>query len=289
MRVESLHVYPVKSCAGVSLDEATIGPRGFLFDRNWIVTDEQGSMRTQRDLPIMATVRAALRERSLVLSAPGHSDVCVPIETKCGRKSIVDVWGNDCTGLDEGEEHAAWLTTVLGTPCRLLRFDDSSYRLLDREWIGGAGATAAFADVLPFLVVNTASLAALNEWRAEEGLEPCTIDRFRPNIVLSGLDPWGEDDLPSIQVGEVRIDLTRPCSRCGVPNVDQATGEPEDHGNLQILGKRRRFRNYLGRPGAMFGVQGFCVRGEGRAIKVGDCVKEAARTYEPSPLPRLTR
>ncbi|HXH60353.1 MAG TPA: hypothetical protein VNI20_03250, partial [Fimbriimonadaceae bacterium] len=115
---------------------------------------------------------------------------------------------------------------------------------------------------------------------------PCTIDRFRPNIVLDGLEPWAEDGLPAIRIGEVKIDLSRPCNRCGVPNIDQSTGVAEEFGNLQILSKRRLLKNYRGKPGAMFGVQGVCTSGIGKAIHVGDAIQTA--NLDPS-LPALPR
>ena len=286
-RVESLHVYPVKSCGGIDLQEATLGPRGFLFDRNWVVLDAGGNKLTQRDIPSMATVRTALSGIALTLSAPGRRDLSIPCVSERGERTMVDVWGNECVGVDEGGEASEWLSSVLGQRVRFLRFDETSFRQLDSEWIGDTKATAAFSDVLPFLVVNIASLDALNEMRAARGMPPCTIDRFRPNIVLSGLDAWAEDEAPALQCGEVKIDLVRPCSRCRVPSIDQQTGVEEEYGNLEVLAEERNFKNYLGRHGAMFGVQGLCTRGEGQTLRVGDEMTVAEQTESLPSVPRL--
>ncbi|MCH7904631.1 MAG: MOSC N-terminal beta barrel domain-containing protein [Armatimonadetes bacterium] len=287
IRIESLHVYPVKSCQGISLQEATVGPRGFLFDRHWVVVDGDGKKLTQRDITSMATVGTSLSSAALTLSAPHHSDISVPLANELCVRMNVDVWGNECTGLDEGDESAAWFSSVLDSSCRLLRFDETSFRELDPEWIGDTKATAAFSDVLPFLIVNTASLDALNEMRAARDMPPCPIDRFRANIVLSGLEAWAEDDVPALQIGEVKIDLTRPCSRCRVPSIDQQTGIEEDYGNLEVLAEERRFKNYIDRPGAMFGVQGMCTRGESRTLSVGDDVTIVEQSASLPSVPRL--
>ncbi|MCH8980244.1 MAG: MOSC N-terminal beta barrel domain-containing protein [Armatimonadetes bacterium] len=287
-RVESLHVYPVKSCGGIDLKEATIGSRGFLYDRHWIITDEVGKKLTQRDITSMATVRTALTEHTLTLSANGAADLKVPLVSERSEPTSVDVWGNECIGLDEGDEPAAWLSSALQKNVRLLRFDESSFRKLDPEWIGDTNATAAFSDVLPFLVVNTASLDALNKMRADRDMPPCTIDRFRANIVLYGLDAWEEDEIPALQISGMKIDLTRPCSRCRVPSIDQQTGIEEDYGNLEVLAEERKFKNHINRPGAMFGVQGMCTRGEGQTLKVGDVMTVVELTDTLPPLPRLS-
>lgn len=287
VRVESLHVYPVKSFCGIPLQEATVGPRGFLFDRDWIVVTPSGKMITQRDVTSMATVGTSLCSSSLVLSSQGQPDISVRLVCNRGERRTVDVWGNDCAGIDEGDEVAAWLSKTLGADLRLLRFDDSSFRELDAEWIGDTKATAAFSDVLPFLVVNTASLDALNEMRAARDMPPCKIDRFRANIVLSGLDAWAEDKIPALQIGEVKIDLTRPCSRCRIPSIDQQTGVEEDYGNLEVLAEERNLKNYIGRPGAMFGVQGMCTEGEGSTIEVGATAAIVEQTLNLPTVPRL--
>lgn len=288
IRVESLHVYPVKSCGGVSVYAATVGPRGFLFDRHWIIVDSDGKKLTQRDVTSMATIGTALFSDALVLSSKDRGEHEVSFLNVSGERVVVDVWGNDCAGIDEGDHTAAWLTSVLGQECRLLRFDESSFRELDAEWIGDTKATAAFSDVLPFLVVNTTSLDELNKMRAVRSMPPCTIDRFRANIVLSGLDAWAEDGVPAFQIGDVRIDLTRPCSRCRIPSIDQQTGVEEDYGNLEILVEERKFKNYIGRPGAMFGVQGICISGEGSSVKVGDVATIQEMEASLPALPRLS-
>jgi uncharacterized protein YcbX len=173
----------------------------------------------------------------------------------------------------------------------LLRFDESRRRDVVPEWGGGeSGAHIAFNDCLPILITNTRSLDALNDWRTEQGLAPCPMDRFRPNIVVTAHTAWEEDEWPAVAGGEgIHLDITRPCSRCTVPNNDQETGRPESEGNLQILSKRRLFKNYLGRPGAFFGVQSLVQGCEGRSIAVGDQLQVAPQSLSLPSTPRLTR
>ena len=272
LTVSSLHVYPVKGCRGIDLQSARFGSRCLEYDRHWIIVDAEGEKITQREEPRLALIATEIRDRTLTLSAEGQGRTHIDINTVPERRKTVDVWGDDSPGLVERSEASEWLSSFLRQPVTLLRFDESQRREVVPEWGGGAsGAHIAFNDCLPVLITNTRSLDALNDWRAEERLAPCPMDRFRPNIVVTASAPWEEDDWPALTTRDgVHLDVTRPCARCAVPNNDQRTGVPEEFGNLHILGKRRYFKNYLGRPGAFFGVQSLVSGCEGRTICVGD-------------------
>src|SRR5438045_3522122 len=71
VRLAALNVYPVKSCAGVSLDESLLVETGLEFDRTWMVVDAQGRFVTQRELPRMALIVPTLKTCDMVLRAPG--------------------------------------------------------------------------------------------------------------------------------------------------------------------------------------------------------------------------
>ncbi len=272
MKVASLHVYPVKGCRGIDLQEAEFGTRSLKYDRHWIVVDAEGEKITQREEPRLALIKIEIKDETLTLSADKHGRAHIAIKDVPEQERHVDVWGDDSPGLVERPEASQWLTDFLRQPVTLLRFNESKLREVVPEWGGGESkAHIAFNDCLPVLITNAKSLDALNDWRAEEGLAPCNMDRFRANIVVTGPQAWEEDTWPAISNGiGIRLDITRPCSRCGVPNVDQETGISEERGNLHVLGKRRHFKNYLGRPGAYFGVQALVMGCEGKLIRVGD-------------------
>ncbi len=289
MYVASLHVYPVKGCKGIDLQEAEFGPRCLMYDRHWIIIDAEGEKITQRDEPRLALIKTEIHDDTLTLSAENHGRAHIAIKDVPEQERHVDVWGDDSPGLVERAEASQWLTDFLRQPVTLLRFNEGKRRDVVPEWGGGESkAHIAFNDCLPVLITNAKSLDALNDWRAEEGLAPCNMDRFRANIVVTGPQSWEEDTWQAIK-GEngLLLDITRPCSRCQVPNVDQQTGIPEEHGNLHVLGKRRHFKNYLGRPGAFFGVQALVSGCEGKWIEVGDSFEPAEQTARLPSAPRF--
>jgi uncharacterized protein YcbX len=129
-----------------------------------------------------------------------------------------------------GDLCAQWFTDFLGRPLRLVRFDPEQKRLSSKQWSGDIDAENAFSDGFPLLVVSQASLDELNERLARKGVAAAAMARFRPNLVLDGLDAHGEDFLDEIRFdtpeGPVRLRLVKPCPRCPIPNVDPETGEP---------------------------------------------------------------
>ena len=289
MYVASLHVYPVKGCKAIDLQEATFGPRSLIYDRHWIITDAEGDKLTQREEPRLALIGTEIRDNTLTLSAEGHGRAHIDINTIPELHESVDVWGDVSPGLVERREASQWLSDFLHQPVTLLRFDESKRREVASEWGGGdTRANIAFNDCLPVLITNTRSLDALNDWRAEDGLPPCRMDRFRPNIVVTAEEAWVEDTWPALtDCDGIRLDITRPCSRCQVPNVDQQTAVPERRGNLHVLGQRRRYKDYLGRSGVFFGVQSLVTGCEGRRITVGGRLEPAEQAIGLPPVPRF--
>lgn len=226
--LQSLHLYPVKSCAGVALDEALLIETGLEFDRAWMVVDEHGEFLSQRELPRLALVAPTLRLNDLVLRAPGMLALHLAldaVEAPCR----VRVWDDEVAAYDMGDLAAQWFSDYLGRRVRLVRFDPEHKRASDPRWSGGVDAQVAFADGFALLVASTASLAELNRRLAARGQPPVTMQRLRPNLVLDGLDAHGEDFIDTLTLdspdGAVVLKLTKPCTRCTIPNVDPATAE----------------------------------------------------------------
>jgi uncharacterized protein YcbX len=234
--LQAMHLHPVKSCAGIAVDEALVIETGLEFDRAWMVVDEHGEFLSQRELPRLALVAPTLRSDDLVLRAPGMLALHLSldaVESACR----VRVWDDEVRAFDMGDVAAQWFGDFLGRKVRLARFDPAHRRLSQPRWNGGvADAQAGFADGFALLVVSTASLDELNRRLAARGQPPVTIERFRPNLVIDGLDAHGEDWVDTLSLdsddGPVLLKLTKPCARCSIPNVDPATAavgtEPGD-------------------------------------------------------------
>ena len=232
LSVRSLHIYPVKSCGGLALDETLLIETGMDLDRAWMVVDGDGRFVTQRQLPRMALIRPTLKSQEMVLRAPGMIALHITLDA-VEAPTRVKIWNDDVAAYDMGDLCAQWFSDFLmpasGRPLRLVRFDPEQKRLADRRWTGDLEAETAFADGFPILVTSHAAVDELNGRLARQGVSPVTCERFRPNIVLDGLDAHGEDALDEIVFptpdGPIRLRLVKPCPRCPIPNVDPATGE----------------------------------------------------------------
>ena len=271
--VSALNVYPIKSCGGVVLQEGLLVETGLEFDRAWMVVDEHGEMLTQRELPRMALIQPSFKGGELMLRAPGMLALHLRLDT-VEAATRVRVWNDVVKAYDMGPLAAQWFTDFLGPQgakkLRLARFDPEEKRLSDPQWAGDIAAENAFADGYPLLVANTASLADLNTRLEAKGLTPVTMDRFRPNLVLSGLQAFDEDHLHEIVInteqGEVRLRLVKPCTRCTIPNVDPLTAATSHEPGDTLAGFRADPRI---NGGVTFGMNAVVVQGLERLLRVG--------------------
>ncbi len=188
-----------------------------------MVVDPQGQFLTQRQLPPLAVVQPALDSRHLVLRAPGQSEIRLPLRRARLESRLVRVWDDDCEAWDEGEEAARFFSEHLGTPARLVRMAEGFVRPVDPDYAPRPAQTG-FADAFPLLLVSEASLEELNRRLAERGHPRIPIDRFRPNIVLTGCRPFAEDEWKAIRIGRMTLDVVKPCARCVTTTVDQSQG-----------------------------------------------------------------
>ncbi|CAD5372649.1 MOSC domain containing protein [Rubrivivax sp. A210] len=274
-RVASLHIHPVKSCAGIEVGQALLAETGLDLDRAWMVVDTGGRMLTQRELPRLALVQPAFKGGEVVLRAPGMLALHLRVDT-VEAATRAQVWDDIVKAYDMGALAAQWFSDYLGRPARLVRFDPEERRLSDPHWAGEIAAENAFADGFPLLVAGAASLAELNRRLAERGQDAVTMARFRPNLVLDGLPPFDEDHLAEIEIavesegGPVRLRLVKPCVRCSIPNVDPATGVQGQEPGATLAGFRADAR--MG-GGITFGMNAVVVQGFARALRVGQAVR----------------
>jgi uncharacterized protein YcbX len=233
--------YPVKSCAGISVPEARLTAAGLavdgVSDREWMVVDLDGRFLTQREHPRMALITPSLEGGALTLSTPALAPHKVEAGTAGAR--AVRIWDDDVLADDCGDASAAWISQALGAPCRLVHFPAGARRLTSTRWTGGVAAPTRFADGYPVLVIGAASLADLNGKLAAAGRPALPMDRFRPNLVIDGLEAFEEDYVEQFTLGAARLKPVKPCPRCPIPSIDQATGVPGPD-PLDILQAYRR-------------------------------------------------
>lgn len=272
-RLSAVFVHPVKSCAGIAAGEALLIETGLEFDRAWMLAQPDGSMLTQRDAPRMALVRPTLRHHDVVLRAPGMLALHLALD-RVEEPTRVRVWGDEVPAYDMGDLAAQWFTDFLGRPLRLARFDPEHKRLSSKKWTGDVDAENAFSDGFPLLVAGTASLAELNTRLAQ----PVGIERFRPNLVLDGLEAFDEDSIDELEIdtddGPVRLKLVKPCARCPIPDVDPATAET-GHAVRDAL---QQFRADARLGGAItFGMNAVILQGIERTLRPGQRVRATYR------------
>lgn len=250
IQVEGLYTYPIKSCGGTQHEEIAVMPTGLDFDRSLMVVDGVGNFISQRTEPKLAVVDPAIAEAvtgqylDLNLSAPGMDELHFGHEftsPKVAREyTRVYVHGNSMNAVRSDPEASEWFSDYLQKPVRLVAVAVHSRLLIkDRYRREGAANTTGFADAFPILLASQTSLDQVNA--GVEG-EPFGMERFRPNIVVSGeLEPFTEDTWRKIQVGQMLAEVVRPCKRCAIPYISQHTGEQSGARQLgQALKATRR-------------------------------------------------
>ncbi|WP_435110611.1 MOSC domain-containing protein [Nocardiopsis synnemataformans] len=276
-RIEELVHYPVKGCAGTSVPSAEMAPTGLPHDRAFMVVDDAGGFRSQRNDPRMALIRAGVTADGTRLSLgwgpePGTNsgaDGFAPLEVEVdpgGPRLDVTMHRQPFVGVDQGREAADWLSEVLGAPSRLVRVPDDHDRRVD----GMTPGTSAFADSTAVLMVSRASLDLLSERILARGAEPVPMNRFRPNIVVSGwAEPHTEDRVRALRLGTAELGYAKVCVRCVATTVDQSRGAKAGPEPLRTLADYRRAQG-----GVAFGAK-FAVTRPG-SLAVGDEVEVLA-------------
>ena len=267
--VEELNVYPLKSGRGIPRTSVRIASTGFEWDRHWMVIDARHRFLTQRTHPLLARIETEITGVGLLLRAPGLAPLTLPLEAR-GEPVSVTIWKDQCPGLDQGEHASVWISAMLGEPLRIVRVPAPPERWANREFAGPIPAPVAFPDGYPLLVCNRASLDDLNARMPE----PIPMQRFRPNIVLSGLPAFAEDRIESIAIGTVVLRLVKPSTRCVITATDQSTGERSTD-PLPVLREFRFDRTLLG---VTFGENAVVASGLGATLERG---AECQVTYEP--------
>ena len=269
-----LTLYPIKSCAGIALQEATVTSAGLasasVRDREWMLVDAQGRFITQRTHPRMALIIPSLRDDAIMLNAPGLPPLSLSLACADNTPTTnVRVWKDTLPANDCGDESAAWLSQAIGTACRLVRFHPQAQRVASPKWTHGIEAPNLFSDSFPFLVIAQSSLNDLNERLRVHGREALPMNRFRPNVVIGDVPAYAEDSMPTLRIGEAELQLVRACQRCPIPSIDQATGEVGAD-PLDIL--KQYHTSGLPNGAATFGMHAILQHGSGSVLRVGQAI-----------------
>lgn len=236
--VSELAIYPVKSMRQVLVDDAVIDMGGLKNDRRWMVVDTEGEMITQRLQSRLCLIQPEITFDGLCLRTAGMPDLDIAIP-ECSTTQKVSIWKDVCNACYAGVEAEKWLTEFLGMECSLVYFPADEVRIVDQAF-AKAGDITAFSDGFPVLLVSQDSLDDLNQ----RLVAPVPVARFRPNIVISGCEPYAEDGWRRLEMGGVTLRIVKPCSRCVIPSIDietaQRTGEP-----IKTLSRYRRRDNKI--------------------------------------------
>lgn len=220
--LQDIFIYPIKSLGGIRLDSWVVEEKGFKYDRRWMLVDENGQFLSQRKHPSLAFLKIELQENFLQVSSSKNpqNQLNIPFESEGEDELSVTVWDDEMTARSVSREADIWFSDYLGFPVRLVKMPESTKRKVDPKYAVNS-ESVSFADGMPYLLISQASLDDLNSRLGE----PISMNRFRPNLVFSGMTPYQEDQFVKMTIGEVEFQGIKLCARCVMTTINQETGE----------------------------------------------------------------
>ena len=240
MRVTDLFIYPLKSCGCITLKEARIAARGFEHDRRWMLIDENRTYINQIMQPRLACISPRFTSGGVQLQAPQMETLIIPYEPETAQVLTVKVLKKFCEAVVVNMQASHWFSDFLHQSCQLVYMPETTHRPVNPHYALNQDIVS-FANGYPFHIVGQASLDALNQRLSH----PIPMNRFRPNIVIAGAEPFAEDRWQTIRVNTQCFSLVKPCNRCAVTMVDQETGERAGKEPLKTLTSFRRFEKQV--------------------------------------------
>ena len=263
MNISEINIYPIKSLKGIALNEAAVEDRGLRNDRRWMLVDAENKFLTQREFPKMSTIQVEISDGTLSASANGSDPISISFEPAAERSASVTIWSSHVRSAMYPDEINGWFSEVLGTECRLVRMPDEAKRTVNPLYaVRRFEDMVSFADGFPFMVIGQASLDDLNS-KLET---PVPMNRFRPNLVVAGSEAFAEDTWKKIRIGDTEFHVVKPCERCVITTVDQASGET----GKEPLKTLNSYRNQEGK--VLFG-QNLIAEKAGGTLRTGDPVE----------------
>lgn len=221
LKVSELYIYPIKSLGGIKLGTAAVTDRGFQYDRRWMLIDKNNRFISQREHAAMALLIPTIADQYINVSAPDNTSIKIPLNI--GKQDLIEVgvWDDMCLAALVGRAFDDWFSKQLGMDVRLVFMPDETERFTDPEYTK-AGHITSFSDAYPFMMIGQASLDDLNK-RLDEQLP---INRFRPNIVFTGGQPYQEDTMDGFTINDIGFNGVKLCARCNIITINQETAAP---------------------------------------------------------------
>lgn len=266
MLLSEINIYPIKSLGGISLKSARVENCGLQFDRRWMLVDENNKFITQREFPKMATIGVELLRTGLTVSF-GNKSLEIPFVTDAKETSRVKIWSSRCRAKLYGKEINDWFSDVLQKDCSLVWMPEETTRKVNYFYAVHQTDAVSFADGYPILLVGENSLKDLNA--RLETLVP--MNRFRPNLVVSGAKAFAEDGWKQIKIGSAFFHVIKPCGRCVITTIDQTSGVKQGIEPLKTLASYRVPKRNVKKK-ILFG-QNLIAENIGEILNVGDRIE----------------
>ncbi len=220
LKLTQIWIYPIKSLGGISLSSSTVMEKGLEYDRRLMLVDETGTAMTQRVFPKMALFKSSIDKGLLTITHHQHSMKLDLKKPPASNPITVNIWDDTVSALEVDGSYSQWFSELLGSPCRLVYFPEENSRPVDPRYEVNH-EQVSLADAYPFLIIGQSSLDDLNSRLTE----PVPMNRFRPNFVFTGGEPFEEDTWRDISIGSTRFVGVKMCGRCILPTVNQDTAE----------------------------------------------------------------
>ena len=218
--LSEIWIYPIKSLGGIRMSRVKVMPKGLQHDRRWMLIDETGNFITQRVYSKMAFFKLSFSGQHFSISF-GSEVIDLPVDAPVSTTPIsATIWDDVVSVFEALGPFSQWFSQRLGISCRLVFFPESQVRLVDENY-RVEDDQVSLADGYPFLIIGQRSLEDLNT-RLKI---PVPMNRFRPNFVFTGGEPFEEDTWHTFSIGKSKFIGVKPCSRCTLITVDQETGE----------------------------------------------------------------
>ena len=261
MEISQLFIYPIKSLGGISLNSSLVEERGLQYDRRWMLVDQNNVFMSQRTLPKMAAFEVSIINSAIrVLNNQNNECVDIPFQPETDITKTVKVWDDTLASQVVSHLLNEWFSDQMNMQVNLVYQKEDSIRSVDKKYAVTGREHTSFSDGYPILIISEASLDYLNEFCSEK----IEMKKFRPNIVIKDCEPFFEDNLKEIKIGDTKLQIVKPCARCQMPTLDYKTFQFSKEPTL-TLSKIRKFDNKI-----LFG-QNVVVHQTGN-ISIGDII-----------------
>ncbi|MGC7590126.1 MOSC domain-containing protein [Bisgaard Taxon 46] len=258
MRIQQLYLYPIKSTQAYQVSQALVQPQGLNFDREFMLTEVDGTFITARKDAELFSFSAFPISSGLYIQHRQGDAIQVHYRD-FAQQAQCEVWGNHFPSWIAPETINQWFSAKIGREMQLRWLGENSQR-----YIKNTEQQVSFADGYPILLTSQTSLEAVQQHCGQ----PIQMQQFRPNIVIDGELPFAEQEWQKIQIGEVTFIHSKPCERCVLTTRNPHNAEM--HPKMEPFRTLKKINpNEKGKP--LFGVN--LIPLNSGVIYVGDEIK----------------